>query len=1134
MSDFYTKQNGIVLIGSRNTPNVDIRIDDDIVKTTRKITHGRNADSTFIHTDPMIPFAIGIIYGSLVTFNLKEGNSYLSLNNEDIFTAISQTLVDLVVVAPPESPIVSGCNVFDKLHREWGAFGDYVLTEPTDKHISLSRCLATTIRFMPQLYRKSCPTPGHPNKCSNDANFQDQDLSSYEESSTSASPRRNFIPILVNHDGVGGCRGVAGGLAQGSDDNFIPFRDEETEMQGRADHRAQGNDDFLIPILNDGGNGVQSSGDLFIPIADEREMSQSGNVYNAEGHNRFRRMDPMEECTPNRPSQAVSPMDQQPGNQQEPQGASALVNYVRASRANADLSDLGAPPKEYLWATERYFNKEWLEQMKQYQAKIIPWEYLSGETGKGARQWIEYLFNEADPAISSVRCWICFLFYDALFIQASWKSEFAKEAGMKPRSRKADYKTAIETHEYSPGHKGVVKELMLEHVETLEQMFEILQKKDKISKVLKKTANHIMSVYTAILWNFSFARYEELIKLQEHNEALIGQFLRGENSMQITTMFLSEIMDKNLADYLLAENLPLSLLVDESTNRKHENFLIILIQIPQNHWPAVYYLDFVQVTAADADSLFAHIKEAFEIRGLLDYLRNRLIAIASDGASVMVGKASGLCQKFVQWAIQAVQCLHCMAHRNNLITKWGLKLEDWYMLLEDMSKRIYSHYQTGHKNRDSLIITANQMGVRIYAIRLLYDIRWLSAADRTFRNHIKNWKLYITDLNSHLTDKEGKAKAKSILEMLLSRENLLAMMYGVDITAVFGEWSRNLQYSGDLIFSKHREKRKVKNILKKLKENPGEMLKKFMGEVTCSGNLPVSDQPGYFTYLEEKTGCSVHEISYAETVTWQGIVLSPPSDTGMPKLDEIRESTVENLLNEIEYYFPSDNFLDSFSVFDPALFPLDSSLVATYGEDKIVSVAKILNPQSSPEYLHEVVNEWKTLMQQFLNEPNFAKDIKQIQKSSASTTAPRYFWFKYLTKLPDKFIFPQKIKDIIDNSIAIPASTADAERGFSLMTAIVTKYRNCLATKTVAGLLRVKMNGPPREKLPAGDLARHFVVKHMRVDDPAFYPSRTKRPKMEKNTIDMCEEDDTENSPNSLRGKSMLYTENDPMPPRSD
>merc|ERR1712061_858445 len=122
----------------------------------------------------------------------------------------------------------------------------------------------------------------------------------------------------------------------------------------------------------------------------------------------------------------------------------------------------------------------------------------------------------------------------------------------------------------------------------------------------------------------------------------------------------------------------------------------------------------------------------------------------------------------------------------------------------------------------------------------------------------------------------------------------------------------------------------------------------------------------------------------------------------------MRSAAVENLHTEIMYYFAKDSVLNAFSVFDPTTMPFDDSLVATYGEEKIKEVAKILEPGSSEAYLSEVVNEWKFLMQQFLNHDSFEKEVKEVKEKS-SRVRDKHFWYKYLNKSPNTFTFPEKI-----------------------------------------------------------------------------------------------------------------------------
>ena len=1161
LSSFKTNNYGLFVLGSSQIPNVDVSLDDDRVQSMKKISQGSPSSTSFLYYDPLTPLAVGILYGYLPDISLHEGKSYLSLRNNDIFERVKLHLVDLIVVSPSGPHATSGCNIFDKLHPPWGLSSDrnYVLPLPIED-LTLSRCVKTTIKFLPKLYKVQRASPGRHNFCQHDDKNDGIDDDNDEEETEIVVPSQGNrpLPILVvdNEDDEGA------GLED--DENFLDSIDSDlfAEIMGVSQdemHQMEAGDprSSVQTDSNEGGSQgpsgtTESVGQisetprslttkpLIFEFVTEKQLvfefdmdslpgshSPKKSVDNPEAmstddgspvHERSKRMDNMEECSPNRPPQVASPMDQQSGEAGPSQGvaASTLGNFVQASQANDRLATLGEQVKEFLWATTRYFKQEWLELMKKFQPDIMPWEYLMGESGEQDRYWIEYLHDSSDPSKSTIRCWPCFLFFDVFHINPSFKSDFAKKAG-KRRSLKKDILRDIQAHFYSKGHQHVVSELAKEHVETIEQMFEILQRGEKSSALLKKTANHLRSVYAALVWNLAFLRYEELITLQEYNEAMVGRFLRTQFAMKKMTMFLSEIADKNLAKFMLEQNVPFSLLVDESTNRKHENFLVVLVQLPEKNMPVVYLFSLIHILDADAESLFNYISAEFEKRGLKDFLRQNLRAIGSDGASVMTGKDSGLCQKFDSHTEHPLQCMHCSAHRSNLVAEWALKLEDWYDALIVLSKDAYKYYQIGHKNRDGLIKTSKEIDVKIREPRLVYDIRWISSVDAVFKSLIHNWKLYLVNLHTATTE-----KGKKLFDDLRNREILITLFFGVDITALMGQWSRNLQYSGDTIFTKEREKKEIRRLLDEMKATKGKMLREFLDSVTCSGNLPTDDTFVYFRYLEEKKGCSEFEYYFAETVKYKDIPLTAAAlGTSRPRLDSIRSATLDNIRNEILYYFPKDSVLRAFSVFDPATMPFDDSLVATYGEERIREVAAIIEPDSSDSYLREVVNEWKLLMQQFLNHASFQKDVKEVKERSTRNVRDRHFWYKYLNKSPNTFIFPAKIREIITVGMTIPASTADAERAFSLMTKTVTKLRGNLNPLTTEAIMRIVFNGPPFREFPALQMSRKWVESNMRADDPIFSDEHNrKRVKLATDDDDI---EDREINPKYLKGKSMLY-----------
>ena len=56
--------------------------------------------------------------------------------------------------------------------------------------------------------------------------------------------------------------------------------------------------------------------------------------------------------------------------------------------------------------------------------------------------------------------------------------------------------------------------------------------------------------------------------------------------------------------------------------------------------------------------------------------------------------------------------------------------------------------------------------------------------------------------------------------------------------------------------------------------------------------------------------------------------------------------------------------------------------------------------------------------------------------------------------------YPQKMKDLIQNILAIPVGSADVERAFSILTHIRDSRRSQLTAEHIEDALRIRMNFP--------------------------------------------------------------------------
>jgi len=64
-----------------------------------------------------------------------------------------------------------------------------------------------------------------------------------------------------------------------------------------------------------------------------------------------------------------------------------------------------------------------------------------------------------------------------------------------------------------------------------------------------------------------------------------------------------------------------------------------------------------------------------------------------------------------------------------------------------------------------------------------------------------------------------------------------------------------------------------------------------------------------------------------------------------------------------------------------------------------------------------------------------------------------------------------------------PVSTAECERGFSLMNNICTKLRARLTMKNISNLMFLNSNGPPLEKWDPKDYVKSWMVNHRSAED---------------------------------------------------
>ena len=185
----------------------------------------------------------------------------------------------------------------------------------------------------------------------------------------------------------------------------------------------------------------------------------------------------------------------------------------------------------------------------------------------------------------------------------------------------------------------------------------------------------------------------------------------------------------------------------------------------------------------------------------------------------------------------------------------------------------------------------------------------------------------------------------------------------------------------------------------------------------------------------------------------------PVSDTEKANFDRLRDKFLLSVISNLEARFPDSEVISALSVLDPTNMPPEFIF---YGEEEIETLSNHFELNAA-----DLVNEW----QQF-------RELVHVNYRGHSLPE--------LTKVVHanpviKESFPMLSK-LLATTLTLPVSTADCERGFSVMNITKTQLRNRMKVETLASLMRISIEGPPLKEFNFFKTARRWLaMKNRRI-----------------------------------------------------
>lgn len=544
-----------------------------------------------------------------------------------------------------------------------------------------------------------------------------------------------------------------------------------------------------------------------------------------------------------------------------------------------------------------------------------------------------------------------------------------------------------------------------------------------------KSKNRLLSSYYQIIlstesgctayylakYNRPFSDHENMVELQELNHCNLGCILHSRFSATSIINHISAEMQAKLVSELSSSGSSLSVLIDESSTLSHLSAMVVFIKASINGSDPVFiFLALVELESQTAEIVTSSLITCLKTAGFSEsYLQKHWISFVSDGASVMVGKQSGIATRLRE-QYPCIFAWHCMNYRLELAVGDAVKEVTAVNSFKAFLDSLYSLFSQSNKNKRELSEACKELELQMLSIGRvgLLDMRWVASSLRTVHAvwtcYPALHRFFVSAAHDASRDGTMRSKFTGLASRLASPQFVgdLGVMY--DVLQELSFLSLELQKTTmTLSHADHLVKRTIR-VLESFKESPGQHMEEAMSAQTALAFMDVQ--------LQDRA-----------------------------KMIAINSNQlIQSVANNLRRRLSDDSSADAHVV-------KDSSILET--------------------------SEWP-------HSPDVRYGEKEVRRLSLrfgldaqeAVLGMRDF-------IDDRNTIPPGLKKLYLCLKTLPCSTAECERGFSLMNIIATELRSVLLIKNISSLMFIHLNGPPLKLWSPAGYVRSWIVSHRSATD---------------------------------------------------
>ncbi|KAK2492976.1 hypothetical protein MC885_017740, partial [Smutsia gigantea] len=499
-----------------------------------------------------------------------------------------------------------------------------------------------------------------------------------------------------------------------------------------------------------------------------------------------------------------------------------------------------------------------------------------------------------------------------------------------------------------------------------------------------------------------------MCKLDDMKGIDIGPVFRTNRSARIFTYFIAEVERRNLREKLEQSKF-FSVISDGITDSSTEEAELVYVQFAQAGKVHCQIVGVQTIEKKDPLAIKSAIEKTLERNLQLSLSNqnwaNKLVGFGSDGTSGSAGETNGVAL-LLREIQPRVLTVYCFAHHLELSYKMVFQSIPLYNDVSDLLHSIYHFYHNSPLHKNSLITAFKGLHLQPVMPSHIGGRRWLLGLQAALQNFLKGYPAIVQQL--HSAD-EGRSdtnhqKAKDLLEFLLQADIVKFIHFLVDVINILSILSRVNQNRNS----------SIADIFATL-ESTLEMLRIYQ------------TRPGP---KERRVDSVTH---------FHGNCLG-----GKGNISDVRNTVLTLLIKRLKSCFKdaSEDVVKATTIGSFKLWP--AKINQEFGEKEVSILTAHYEPvlEAANVRIEEVDTEWSMLKLEIYAR---FQNIRKLTWDFVNSV--------YLHKYPN-------ILTLVDLVLTLPASSAEAERGFSQMKRTKSQMHAKIKAESMTDVLIIQLNSP--------------------------------------------------------------------------